>query len=744
MERKPKGRRRTVAMLLAAAVAMVTFGVSSATTAGAITNPVNANPLPYTAVGGCTVSTSGLVASAKVTWTKPSPSDYIAGYLITISPGAGDTAISDTPPPFPVSGADTLTATVLNLIPGKHYNFVIQSVNLDASVNPALTPAQCNNPAFPIVPNAAGVAPQAAAYVFPTNRASIVRHYEEFLQRDPNFSELSFWDRYYFNSNALIGTCGTGGKGTNIPEQFALDPKATSTIGGFCPNSGPEFDLINFLYFGENNAGRQPFDTGGYYDNFNRKTYAGTAEPVIRLYTAYFGRIPDGGGFKYWYNKYKAGKSLYSISDFFAKSTEFKKQYGSLSDADFVTLVYVNVLARNEDFGGQNFWRGQLESGISRGQVMAKFSESDEYNRITNYEVKTIALYEAMLGYTFKDAKPSKKVPGSATAPNTDRGPANVDTIVNLMNNQWDAWCINSFNNEIQTITLNTLTTSYTLSFTRNGSTATTGAIAYNATSATIQAALEVLPTIGAGNVSVAGPNGGPYSVEFKGALANQDVANLVAGNILPVGPPAGTVTIGNPTPGGQHGSVQYHYDSAVLRDSGTTDLTGGHLMSTSTLSCLQSTAGHAPAGYGGESVFYTEHANENQQITEGGSGLTSFTLTFNGLTTAAIPSNATASQVQAALEALGTIGVGNVFVSGAQGGPYTIEFVGALGNQNVNQLTATPTGGTGTVTPQTLNDGLAAHAGTAYYTSPIVNLIATIRNSPAYTTAVGKPAALI
>ena len=624
MERKPKGRRRTVAMLLAAAVAMVTFGVSSATTAGATSPPVNTNPNPYTVPGGCTVSTSGLVASAKLTWNKPIPSDFIAGYLITISPGAGDTSLSDTPPPFGVSGVDTLTAVVPNLIPGKHYNFVIQSVNLDSSVNSALAIPQCNNPAFPIVPNAAGVPGQAAAYVFGTNAASIKRHYEEFLQRDPNFSELSFWDRYYANSNALIGSCGTGGPGTNVPVQYALDPSATSLIGGFCPNSGPEFDLINFLYFGENNAGRQPFDTGGFYDNFNRKTYAGTAEPVTRLYLAYFGRIPDGGGYKYWYKKYQAGRSLDVISDFFAKSTEFKRQYGSLTDADFVTLVYINVLARNEDFGGQNFWRGQLESGISRGAVMAKFSESDEYNRISNFKVKAITLYEALVGSGLTGASASKKVPGAPTN-------AQVDTVVNLMNGAWDAYCFNSYNNEQQTVTLSTLVTQYTLTF--NGQ--TTGNIAYNATAATVQTALEGLSNIAPGDVVVTGNAGGPYTVEFTGAYANTDV------NALTATPNIGTITIATPTPGGQHGSTQYHYDSAILRSSGTTDLTGGHLVSTSTLACLQS-------GIAGSAV------------------------------------------------------------------------------------------------PVYFTDTTPPHAGLGFYTSPIVNLISTIRNSPAYGTAVGKPASLI
>jgi len=46
--------------------------------------------------------------------------------------------------------------------------------------------------------------------------------------------------------------------------------------------------------------------------------------------------------------------------------------------------------------------------------------------------------------------------------------------------------------------------------------------LAPGATAAAVQTALRALSTIGAGNVNVVGPNGGPYAVEFVGALANQ------------------------------------------------------------------------------------------------------------------------------------------------------------------------------------------------------------------------------
>lgn len=107
----------------------------------------------------------------------------------------------------------------------------------------------------------------------------------------------------------------------------------------------------------------------------------------------------------------------------------------------------------------------------------------------------------------------------------------------------------------------------------------------------------------------------------------------------------------------------------------------------------------------------YAGLTEEVQTVTEGGSGLTSFTLTFSGQTTGSIAAGATAAQVQTAIQALSNVGAGNAIVTGAAGGPYTVTFTGALAETNVAQMTATPTGGSGTVTVATTTGGGAANA---------------------------------
>ena len=74
------------------------------------------------------------------------------------------------------------------------------------------------------------------------------------------------------------------------------------------------------------------------------------------------------------------------------------------------------------------------------------------------------------------------------------------------------------------------------------------------------------------------------------------------------------------------------------------------------------------------------------------------FTISFDGQTTAAIAWNATAAAIQSALVALSNIGTGNVVVTGGPmpGTLATITFGGHLGGLNLAEITTTLTNLTG------------------------------------------------
>jgi len=93
--------------------------------------------------------------------------------------------------------------------------------------------------------------------------------------------------------------------------------------------------------------------------------------------------------------------------------------------------------------------------------------------------------------------------------------------------------------------------------------------------------------------------------------------------------------------------------------------------------------------------------ANEVQSVTLTGAPTGgNFTLTYGGQTTAAIAFDATAAEVEGALESLSSILEGNVQVTGSAGGPWSVTFINDLGNLAIVAMTKSATGLTGGTSP--------------------------------------------
>ena len=99
-----------------------------------------------------------------------------------------------------------------------------------------------------------------------------------------------------------------------------------------------------------------------------------------RLYTAAFTRLPDPSGLGFWINSNNTGASdLQSTASLFTESPEFKARYGdNVSDREYITTLYKNVLGRTPDADGFNSWETAISNGITRGQMLVGFSESPE------------------------------------------------------------------------------------------------------------------------------------------------------------------------------------------------------------------------------------------------------------------------------------------------------------------------------------------------------------------------------
>ncbi|MEP5728907.1 MAG: DUF4214 domain-containing protein [Sulfitobacter sp.] len=117
---------------------------------------------------------------------------------------------------------------------------------------------------------------------------------------------------------------------------------------------------IESLGFGDNTAGF-----------FDLTVFAGTQnlsgeamESFIELYIAYFNRAPDAVGLNFWGTAFANGTSLTQMATLFTDQDETRETYAAdLSNADFVTAVYDNVLGRAGDQAGFDFWVSVLNDG---------------------------------------------------------------------------------------------------------------------------------------------------------------------------------------------------------------------------------------------------------------------------------------------------------------------------------------------------------------------------------------------
>jgi len=107
------------------------------------------------------------------------------------------------------------------------------------------------------------------------------------------------------------------------------------------------------------------------------------AGQVFRMYQSTLGRAPDEVGYTKWLSDlFEARIDLTDMAQLFTTSREFQNTYGNLDDTQFVNLLYQNVLGREADDEGLQFWLDVVEQS-TRTDVVLGFSESREFELTT-------------------------------------------------------------------------------------------------------------------------------------------------------------------------------------------------------------------------------------------------------------------------------------------------------------------------------------------------------------------------
>ncbi|MFC2993214.1 DUF4214 domain-containing protein [Halomonas tibetensis] len=106
------------------------------------------------------------------------------------------------------------------------------------------------------------------------------------------------------------------------------------------------------------------------------------AESLVRLYTGVLDREPDIEGFDYWLARTNEPSELDTLSNSFINSAEFLDGEQSVTPEVLIDKLYRNVLDREPDDNGYDYWLDALGSGeIDPGNMVLGFTNSDEYRQ---------------------------------------------------------------------------------------------------------------------------------------------------------------------------------------------------------------------------------------------------------------------------------------------------------------------------------------------------------------------------
>jgi hypothetical protein len=256
-----------------------------------------------------------------------------------------------------------------------------------------------------------------------------------------------------------------------------------------------------------------------------------------------------------------------------------------------------------------------------------------------------------------------------------------------------------------------------------------TAQIPFDASAAMLEAALEETDVVDSGDVAVGGPAGGPWTVEFTGALADTDVFRTgINDNELDNDgePPSGVATLvhgGGPmeicTVASQCkvGGVGDAFDGPggeMAEPEGLALSPNGDLFvadfNNARVQRFSFDDGGTPGDPSDDMPVFEQAwgrdvvrsgqpgdvaGDEQQALTLTGAIGGQFAVRFEHNAerefewSAPLPFEATAAAVQSALEGLGTIEPGDVAVSGAAGGPWTIDFEGRFEGRDVPAVAA-------------------------------------------------------
>lgn len=102
---------------------------------------------------------------------------------------------------------------------------------------------------------------------------------------------------------------------------------------------------------------------------------------VSQLYVSLFGRAPDAEGLGFWASAMADGMSMARVAQEMYNTAPARDYYPTAAtNREIISIFYLNVLGREADAGGLDFWTRELDMAATKGDVFAKL-----LNNVVNY-----------------------------------------------------------------------------------------------------------------------------------------------------------------------------------------------------------------------------------------------------------------------------------------------------------------------------------------------------------------------
>ena len=166
--------------------------------------------------------------------------------------------------------------------------------------------------------------------------------------------------------------------------------------------------FLNSTEFG-NICTRYGITTGTAQPKTNRDHNLNLTAFVYRLYTEVLQRNADEDGLNYWTGKMiHEGWTAIQAAEQFVFSEEFDKQ--NLGDGCYLDVLYAAFMGRSADTNGSGYWLSEMSSGKNRKEIFNSFALSKEFADIC-------AQYGVLVGTAIQTGIPKPKDPEPTPAP---------------------------------------------------------------------------------------------------------------------------------------------------------------------------------------------------------------------------------------------------------------------------------------------------------------------------------------